>query len=93
MSASDYILKRKYEVMCNKFETKDANNQIIKTKINCIRCISSEDVFGNTYPITYFEIPLDTTKTSNAIIESSISTTPLIYSNAPLVSIKMYSKK
>jgi hypothetical protein len=82
MSSSDRTSIKKYNAMNNQFSSKSSGNETTKKKINVIRNVSNNDIFGITIEKTWFKIPITNTNVSacaNATIQSSIITTPIIY--------------
>ena len=94
MSASDRTSIKKYNSMNNKFSSKSSGNETEKKKINVIRNVNNSDVFGTPIEKTWFNIPITNTNISvcaNAIIKSSIITTPII-SKIPNMTIPLAIK-
>jgi hypothetical protein len=81
MSASDLISKKRYQALCNSFNTKDSSNETAKKKINYIRNISNIDVFGDPIQPNWFGVvltPNELDRYPDANIKSAIQTTPLV---------------
>ena len=90
MSSSDYISKKKYKNMLNKFTTKDSGNETAKKKINIIRNIKNTDIFGDPISTTWFGVGLtakEINQSPNAQIKSLVHTTPL-FTKTPEMTIE-----
>jgi hypothetical protein len=96
MSASDYIKKKKFQSMGNKFTSKDSGNIIAQSMINTIRNTVKRDSYGDVFLPTWFDIPIsnqEMTDISNSSIASLTITAPLVtepplQSNTSAVKIK-----
>ena len=93
MSSSHLTEKNKLESMCNKLNSKDASNGVLKKKINNIRCIDIYDTLGNYVQKSWFDVTIPDTEFVNEFPAATIDVSslphvsPIMFPVAPATSI------